>query len=285
MLHRTIIAMAASTALLLIACGSRFDAAEGGTPLPADCVAGNLPTLAAGKLTIGTDSPAFGPWFSNDDPTNGEGFESAVAYAVAAKLGFVKANVTWVAVPFASAIAPGVKPFDFDINQVSITDERKQSVDFSSGYYDVNQAIITIRGSKIDGARTIADLRNATLGAQVGTTSYTTLTEIITPTTTPVAFDDNDIAKRALADGRIDGLIVDLPTAFFITAAELENGVVVGQFANANSGGEQFGLVLSKGSRLTACVSKAVDALRADGALARIQEQWLAQVGVAPVLQ
>jgi polar amino acid transport system substrate-binding protein len=284
-LHRTILAIAASTSLLLMACGSRYDAAQGGASLPADCLAGNLPTLAAGKLTIGTDSPAFGPWFSNDDPTNGEGFESAVAYAVAAKLGFAKANVTWVVTPFANAIAPGVKPFDFDINQVSITDERKQSVDFSSGYYDVNQAIITIRGSKIDGARTIADLRNATLGAQVGTTSYTTLTDVIMPTTVPVAFDNNDIAKQALANGRIDGLIVDLPTAFFITAAELENGVVVGQFANATAGGEQFGLVLSKGSRLTTCVSKAVDALRADGALARIQEQWLAQVGVAPVLQ
>ncbi len=276
--RRTILALAASTSVLLMACGS-------GTSAPDDCATSNLATLSAGKLTIGTDSPAYGPWFSNDDPTNGEGFESAVAYAVAARLGFAKANVIWVVAPFASVIAPGLKPFDFDINQVSITDERKQSVDFSSGYYDVNQAIITIRGSKIDGARTIADLRNAVLGAQAGTTSYTTLTDVIMPTTIPVAFDDNDLAKQALADGRIDGLIVDLPTAFFITAAELENGVVVGQFANATAGGEQFGLVLSKGSSLTACVSKAVDALRADGTLARIQEQWLAQVGVAPVLQ
>ena len=281
-LCRTILAIAASTSLLLMACGARYDA---GTSAPDDCAASNLATLAAGRLTIGTDKPAFGPWFNNDDPTNGEGFESAVAYAVATKLGFAKANVTWVVAPFASAIAPGVKPFDFDINQVSITGERKKSVDFSSGYYDVNQAIITIKGSKIDGAKSIADLRNATLGAAIGTTSYTTLTDVIKPTTLPVAFDDNDIAKQALVNGQIDGLIVDLPTAFFITAAELENGVVVGQFANATAGGEQFGLVLSKGSSLTACVSKAVDALRADGTLARIQEQWLAQVVGAPVLQ
>ncbi len=281
-LRRTILAIAASTSLFLMACGARYDT---GTSAPDGCVASNLATLAAGKLTIGTDKPAFAPWFNNDDPTNGEGFESAVAYAVAAKLGFAKANVTWVVAPFASVIVPGVKQFDFDINQVSITDERKKSVDFSSGYYDVNQAIITIKGSKIDGAKSIADLRNATLGAAIGTTSYTTLTDVIKPTTLPVAFDDNDIAKQALVNGQIDGLIVDLPTAFFITAAELENGVVVGQFANATAGGEQFGLVLSKGSSLTACVSKAVDALRADGTLARIQEQWLAQVGVAPVLE
>lgn len=277
-LRRTILAIAASTSLLLMGCGSSYDP-------PDDCAASNLATLAAGKLTIGTDSPAFGPWFSNDDPTNGDGFESAVAYAVAAKLGFAKANVTWVVAPFDSVIVPGVKPFDFAINQVSITDERKKSVDFSSGYYDVNQAIITIRGSKIDGAKTIADLKNATLGAQVGTTSYATLTDVIRPTTAPVAFDNNDLAKQALANGQIDGLVVDLPTAFFITAAELENGVVVGQFADTTAGGEQFGLVLSKGSSLTACVSKAVDALRADGTLAKLQAQWLAQVGVAPVLE
>ena len=249
----------------------------------AACTPTTLKTLTAGKLTIGTDDPAYGPWFDSNTPSNGKGFESAVAYALAAKLGYTKDQVTWVKAPFNTVIQPGVKHFDLDINQVSITPERKNAVDFSSGYYDVAQAIITIKGSKIAKATSIADLKNAKLGAQLGTTSYTTITDVIKPKNKPAVFDSNDIAKQALGNGQIDGLVVDLPTAFYITAVDLKNGLIVGQFA-PGAGGEQFGMVLTKGSPITTCVSTAVDALRADNTLAGIASTWLATTVGAPVL-
>lgn len=280
--RRLTAAVAASAlAILVTACAPASDnAAESSSP--DTCAVENLSTLTAGKITIGTDSPAYGPWFSNDDPSNGEGYESAVAYAVAKQLGFEASDVVWTVAPFSTVIAPGEKAFDFDINQVSITDERKQAVDFSSGYYDVNQAVITIKGSKLDGATTLAELKDAKLGAQVGTTSYDTIIDVIQPTEEASAFDSNDIAKQALANGQIDGLVVDLPTAFYITAVELDGGLIVGQFPAAGTDGEQFGLVLNKDSALTKCVSDAVDALRADGTLEALQQQWLADVTNAP---
>lgn len=247
------------------------------------CTKANLPTLNAGVLTIGTDSPAYEPWFKNDDPGNGQGFESAVAYTIADRLGYNSDEVKWVIASFNSLIAPGEKPFDFAINQVSITDERKEAVDFSTGYYDVNQALITIAGSPIAGVTTLEGLAGAKLGAAVGTTSYDTVVEVIAPTKEPAVFDNNDVAKQALANGQIDGLVVDLPTAFYITAAELEDGVIVGQFPNEDVA-EQFGLVLDKGSALSECVSAVVGDLRSDGTLDGVQQQWLADVAGAPVL-
>jgi len=269
-----------AVALALSACAPK---ANDTASAAGDCSKSSLSTLVTGKLTIGTDSPAYGPWFSDDDPTNGKGYESAVAYAVAKQLGFAADEVVWTTVPFSNVIAPGDKKFDFDINQVSITEERKQAVDFSSGYYDVNQAIIAVKGSKLDGATTLAALQGATLGAMVGTTSYDTITNVIKPTKAAVALDNNDIAKQELANGQIDGLVVDLPTAFYMTAVEITDGIIVGQLP-AQTGGEQFGLVLNKDSALTTCVSKAVDALRADGTLAALQQQWLADVTNSPFI-
>lgn len=250
---------------------------------PASCKTADLKTLTPGTLTIGTDDPAYGPWFVDNTPSNGKGYESAVAYAVAEELGFAKDKVTWVKASFNSVIQPGAKPFDFDINQVSITPERANAVDFSSGYYDVAQTVITVKGSKIAGAKSVADLKGAKLGAQVGTTSYKTITDVIKPDAQPAVFDTNDVAKQALANGQIDGLVVDLPTAFYITAAELDNGLIVGQFETTGTP-EQFGLVLTKDSPLTACVTKAVDSLRSKGTLASLVQQWLAQTGGAPIL-
>ena len=263
-------AIAALVALTLSSCGSEEAAA--------------CPQVKEGVLTIATDEPAYGPWFDNNDPANGKGYEAAVAYAVADELGYSKDKVEWVRVPFGNVVAPGCRNFDFDINQFSITDERAKVIDFSTGYYDVTQAIITVAGSKIANAKSIADLQGAKLGAQVGTTSYATITDVIKPTQEASVFDTNDVAKQALANGQIDGLVVDLPTAFYITAVDLENGKIVGQFP-AQAGGEQFGLVLSKGSWLTADISKAVDKLRADGTLAKIEDQWLAAGVDAPVLK
>ena len=263
-------AIAALVAITLTACGSEKAAA--------------CPQIKEGVLTIATDEPVYGPWFDNNDPSNGKGYEGAVAYAVAAELGYSADQVEWVRVPFNNVVAPGCRNFDFDINEFSITPERAKVVDFSTGYYDVAQAVITVAGSKIANAKSIADLQGAKLGAQVGTTSFATITDVIKPTTEAAVFDTNDVAKQALANGQIDGLVVDLPTAFYITAVDLENGKIVGQFP-AKAGGEQFGLVLSKGSALTEKVSKAVDTLRANGTLAKIEDQWLATGVSVPVLK
>ncbi|MFB8242183.1 ABC transporter substrate-binding protein [Kitasatospora purpeofusca] len=251
----------------------------------ADCSPGALPTRTAGTLAVGTDKPAYEPWFSEDRPENGKGFESAVAYAVAAKLGYPKEKVSWVVTPFARATAPGPKDFDFDINQVSISTERRQAVDFSSGYYDVRQAVIALKSSKAASARSLADLKGVKLGAQVGTTSLEAITGTVRPSAPPAVFDSNDLAKAALRNGQVEALVVDLPTAFYITGAEVTEALVVGQLTGGGGGGEQFGLVLDKGSRLTGCVSAAVDALRADGTLARLEQEWLSDAVSAPVLR
>jgi len=245
---------------------------------------GSLNTVNKGFLTIGTDDPAYTPWFNSNKPANGKGFESAVAYAVAKQLGYPASKVKWVKAPFNTVIQPGKKSFDFDINEVSITPERAKAVDFSTGYYDVAQALITTTKSKIAKAKTIADLTNAKLGAAVGTTSYSTITDVIKPKAKPAVFDTNDIATQALINGQIDGLVTDLPTAFYIAAASLKNGLIVGQFT-PKSGSEQFGLVLSKGSALTKSVSAAVDALRAKGTLKKIATKWLSNTAGAPVLK
>ncbi|BAL91410.1 putative ABC transporter substrate-binding protein [Actinoplanes missouriensis 431] len=247
------------------------------------CAPGSLATLTPGKLTIGTDNPAYEPWFSDNKPANGKGYESAVAYAVADRLGYPAANVEWTSVTFNNAIAPGPKKFDIDINQFSITDERKQAVDFTSPYYLVRQTVITTKGSKIAGAKSLADLKGAKLGAQVGTTSYQAVTDVIKPDAQPSVFNNNDDAKAALVNGTVDGIVVDLPTAFYMTGAELDNGVIVGQLPQVGVP-EQFGIVLDKGSALTGCVSSAVDQLRQDGTLAVLEKTWLAETGGAPEL-
>jgi polar amino acid transport system substrate-binding protein len=249
-----------------------------------DCAPAQLKTLTAGKLTFGTDDPVYPPWFVDNKPENGQGFESAVAYAVAGKLGYTKDQIVWTRVTFNNAIAPGPKKYDVDINEFSITADRKKAVDFSSPYYDVTQAVITTKTSKIAGAKSIADLKKAKLGAQVGTTSLRSITEVIKPSTDQQVFNNNDDAKKALQNGQIDGLVVDLPTAFYITSAELDNGVIIGQLPQPSGAPEQFGMVLDKGSPLTTCISLAVDELRTGGDLKRIETQYLAGVAGAPVL-
>ncbi|MEU4426357.1 ABC transporter substrate-binding protein [Actinoplanes sp. NPDC024001] len=262
------------------------DTTTAGTPASASadaCTPSSLATKTPGKLTIGTDNPAYEPWFSDNTPSNGKGYESAVAYEVADRLGFQTANVVWTQVTFNNAIAPGPKAFDIDINQFSITDERKAAVDFSSPYYLVRQTVISTKGSKIAGAKSLADLKNAKLGAQVGTTSYQAITDLIKPAAKPSVYNNNDDAKAALENGTVDGIVVDLPTAFYMTAAELDNGVIVGQLPQIGVP-EQFGIVLDKGSPLTGCVSKVVDQLRQDGTLAVLEKTWLADTGGAPEL-
>ncbi len=283
-------AVVGTAVVALGACGAPVDeagsssSASASASASATCDPASMKTKTAGTLTVGTDKPAYEPWFSNDDPSNGKGYESAVAYAIADKLGYAKDKVTWVVAPFNTVITPGEKAFDLDLNQVSISDERKNAVDFSSGYYDVRQAVITYKGSPIDGKTTVADLKDAKLGAQVGTTSYIAVKEQIKPDQTIAVFDTNDLAVQALKNKQIDGIVADLPTAFYMTAAQLDDGVIVGQLPAAGSSPEQFGAVLDKGSPLTACISQAVDALRADGTLDTLVAQWLSTQG-APELK
>ena len=288
MVSRNTFAALGGAAVLVVTLGACAPADETSTPAAsgsasasnAACAKGALDTTTPGKLTIGTDNPAYEPWFSDNKPNNGKGFESAVAYQVAERLGYPAQNVTWTQVPFNNAIAPGPKAYDIDINQFSVTPERQQAVDFSSPYYLVRQTVIATKGSKIAGATTIAALRNAKLGAQVGTTSLQAISDLIKPSSQAQVFNSNDDAKKALQNGTVDGLVVDLPTAFYMTAAELDDGVIVGQLPQVGVP-EQFGIVLDKGSPLTGCVSRAVDQLRQDGTLAVLEKTWLAGTGGA----
>jgi polar amino acid transport system substrate-binding protein len=250
-------------------------------------------TVNSGKLTVGTDNPAYPPWFGGSppkgskwkisDPASGQGFEAAVAYAVAAQLGFSRAEVVWTYVPFNRSYAPGSKSFDFDINQISYSTARAKVVSFSASYYDVNQAIVVLKGSKIAGVRTLAGLRGYKLGAQLGTTSYAYIKERVKPSTTTAVFPSNSGATQALKNKQIDGLVVDLPTAFYIAAAVVSNSTIR-QFP-AVAGGEHFGMVFAKGSPLVACVNRAVATLRRNGTLKAMQQQWLANATGAPVLK
>lgn len=269
-----------STVLL----GSCTIASDGkNTPDSASASEGSLKTVTPGKLTIATGEPAYSPWVKNNDPASGKGFEAAVAYAVAGKLGFANADVVWVRSTFDAAVAPGAKDWDFNLQQFSITEERRNAVDFSSPYYTTAQTVVTLKGSPVSGATTVAELKGALLGAQTGTTSHRMLTETVAPTTAPSVFNNSQDTVQALKGGQVDAIVVDLPTALYLVAAELDGGVVVGQFADT-SGGDQFGLVLPKGSALTAAVTGAVDALRTDGTLDSLTKTWLSESVNVPVL-
>jgi len=218
-----------------------------------DCAPDQLNLRTAGQLTIGTDSPAYPPWFQDNDPSNGKGFESAVAYAVAEQLGFTPDQVTWVKVPFNTSYKPGDKDFDFDINQISITPARAEVVDFSDGYYAASQAIVALKGADIAGAQSLADLATYKLGAQTGTTSLTAIRDTIKPDSDPAVFEDTNSALQALRTGQIDGLVVDLPTAFYMTSVQLPGGVIIGQFQPVSGEQEEFGMLFEKGNPNSSC--------------------------------
>ena len=255
-------------------------------PSAADaCATENLPLLKPGTLTVGTDSPAFDPWFSRNDPTNGQGFESAVAYAVADELGFSPEQVTWVTVPFNSSYKPGAKNFDFDINQISITPERAEVVDFSDGYYEAAQAVLALEGTPGAGAKTLDDLKGLRLGAQTGTTSLIAIRDVIQPEADPLVFEDTNAAKQALQSDQVDAILADLPTAFFISAVEIPNSTIVGQFQPETGQQEEFGMLFEKGSDLVPCVNEALSTLERDGTMADLRQRWLSDAVSVPELK
>ena len=289
-------------AILAAGCGSDDDEAGGTTTdattteaAAASCDKASLETISDGRLTIGTDNPAFPPWFEGgtpegsdweiNDPSTGEGFESAVAYAVAEELGYAEADVDWVVVPFNNSFRPGDKTFDFDINQISVTDERDRAVDFSESYYDVNQALVALNGTPIADAASVADLADHQLGAQVGTTSLTYIQDTIQPSKEARVYDTSNDVVAALNGKQIAGIVVDLPTAFFLVGSgEVKNGTVVGQFASTG-GQEHFGMLFEEDNPLRDCVNEALATLKDDGTLEEIQQQWLSEKTSAPVLE
>ena len=291
--------MRRSFALLLVAalafaaagCGGGGNESSGGGA-STSCDKSDLNLVNDDELTIGTDNPAYPPWFGGkekapwkvSDPRSGEGFESAVAFAVADKLGFSKGEVKWIVVPFNTSFAPGPKKFDFDINEISYTPARAKVVDFSNSYYNVNQAIVVKNGTPIAQAKSIADLKPYKLGVQIGTTSYQFIKDHIKPSKQPAVYDTNDAAVAALKNGQTDGLVADLPTAFYVTAAQVPNSKILGQFATS-AGGEHFGMVFQKGNSLVRCVNRALGELKSDGKLKQIQDKWLSKVAGAPVLK
>jgi polar amino acid transport system substrate-binding protein len=299
-MRKLVVLLGLVLAILAAGCGGDDDEDEAGAPTTtaetaADaCAKDQLELVEPGRLTIGTDNPAFPPWFGGEppegsswevsDPESGEGFESAVAYAVAEELGFTEDEVEWTVVPFNQSFRPGPKDFDFDINQISITEERAGAVDFSDSYYDVNQSLVALEGTPITNAKSLADLKQYKLGAQIGTTSYRYITEQIQPSSEASVYDTNNDVISALKAKQIDGIVVDLPTAFFITAAQLEGSTIVGQFPAAGEQ-ESFGMVFEKGNSLVDCVNEALATLKEDGTLESIQQEWLADKASAPVIE
>jgi polar amino acid transport system substrate-binding protein len=293
---RIVAALAVSSVLAVLAagCGGSSKSANTGPEQTSgqSCAKSGLQLANTGQLTIGTDNPAFPPWYGGtphspwkvSDPRSGKGYESAVAYAIAKQLGFSKDEVKWVVVPFLTSFAPGAKKFDFDINQIEAKPAREKAVDFSTSYYDVSQSLVVHKGKKIATAKSIADLKPYKLGVQIGTTSYDTIVKQIRPSPKPAVYDTNDAAVQALKINQIDGLVVDFPTALYVTAVQVPNSKILGRFENLPNAGH-FGVVLRKGSSLTQCVDGAISTLRTNGTLAKLQQQWLSEATGGPILK
>jgi polar amino acid transport system substrate-binding protein len=287
-------ASAAASVAPSVAASAAASVAPSASAALTDCATNAVVT--PGKFTIGTDNPAYPPYFATPqasakpkapwqlgDPTNGNGFEAAVGYAIADKLGFTKDEVTWIVVPFNNSFAPGPKTFDIDLNQVNYKPARTQTADLSKGYYFGNQSAVVLKGSKYATATSVADLKDAQWGAQVGTTSLDAINTVIAPTKKPVIYDTNDLAVEALGKKTIDAIMVDLPTADYITNVQVQNAVIAGQFQGGTP--EYFSAVLQKGSKLTDCVNQAIDALTADGTLDKLVKDWLPFQASVPVIK
>ncbi len=285
--RRLVLAAAVAPLVLFAGCAPQEEepSESSGTASADECATDQLPLQQDGTLTIGTDKPAYEPWFVDNDPTNGKGYESAVAYAVAEELGFSQDEVTWTRVKFNNSYKPGPKEFDFDINQISITADRAAVVDFSDGYYSAAQAVIALKDSDAADAQSVADLASLKLGAQTGTTSLTAIRDVIQPEEDPLVFQDTSAAKQALQNGQVDAILADLPTAFYITAVEIPQGTMVGQFQPETGEQEEFGMLFEKGSELVPCVNQALATLRKDGTLDQLEQRWLSDVVDVPELQ
>jgi len=280
------VAITAIAAAGLAACGSS-GAPSGGSS--STVAAGNC-TYAGiqhelyqkGVLTVATDKPAYPPWFEGNNPANGKGYESAVAYAVAKQLGFKPAQVHWAYEPFNASYAPGPKKFDFDINEISYTAQRATAVTFSSSYYDVQQALVALKGTPIVTKHSPADLKGYVFGDQIGTTSLAFITSQIQPSAQPRVYSTLNDVKQALQTHQIAAFVTDTPTAQYISSSEIPHSVMVAQFPST---GEHYGLLFSLGNPLVTCVNKAIATLKANGTLASLQKQYLQIYLVVPTIK
>jgi polar amino acid transport system substrate-binding protein len=273
--------LAASVAIA--ASGPTPAAAKSAFAAASSCSTSKLPLQTSGQLTVATDAPAYPPYFENNKPANGKGFESAVAYAVAKQLGFGTSKVKWVTEPFDDSYAPGPKSFDFDINEISITPARSKEVTFSSPYYTNPQAIIVYKDSPLAHAKSLAAFKQATIGVQVGTTSLSAAQQKINPSQQIQVFNTSADVVEAFKIHRVQAIIVDYATALYLTSAEISKTTIAGQFSAP--GGDNWGLLMKKGSGLAPCVDKALATLKANGTLARLTKQWMSSKVAVPVLK
>jgi polar amino acid transport system substrate-binding protein len=286
---RKVILGVVALGLLTAACASESSpgasstsaAPTSGSAAPEDCSTDNLNLHKPGVLTVGTDNPAFPPWIINNTPDNGKGYEGALAYEIAKRLGFSPSQVKWVVVPFNSSFAPGPKDFDFDINNITITPERARAVTFSESYYHLPQGLLVLNGSPLENVTTIAGLKDAVYGAQVNTTSLQFINQVLQPTTPPKVYDTTVDAKTALRNGDVDGLVLDLPTAYYEATIGTPNGHLVGQFKPV----DELGLLFEKDNPLVTCVNQALDEIKADGTLQNLQDKWLADYQAVPLIK
>ncbi len=275
---RSVVILVLLLALLAASCGE--DEGEGATTVAGEsCAIEDLNLVEPGMLTIATGEPAFPPWIIDDDPTNKQGFEGAVAYAIAEKLGFSDDQVQWVRTGFDEAIAPGAKSFDFNLQQYSITETRDQVVDFSIPYYVTAQALVAYADSAVVDATTISDLKGFKLGAQLASTSLAYIEEIIEPDEKAAVYDENADAKSALEAGQVDALVFDLPTAYYITAVEIPEATIVGVLEASEERADRYGLLFAEGNPLVVCVNRALGELRDEGKLDEFAQEWLEQAG------
>ncbi|MES1192758.1 MAG: transporter substrate-binding domain-containing protein [Solirubrobacterales bacterium] len=277
----TLVASLSVATVLLASCSSSSSDKASSSSGTTSCKTADLNTVTDGKLTVGTDSPAYEPWFQDNKPSNGKGFESAVAYAVAKQLGFGTSKVKWVVEPFDSSYAPGPKSFDFDINEISITPPRAKVVTFSAPYYTNPQGILVKAGSALAHATSLAAFKHAKIGVQIGTTSLSAVTAGIKPSQQPDVFNTSNDVVNAFKIGRVNAIVVDLATGFELTS-ELKGSTIAGQFSAA--GGDKWGLLMAKGDSIASCVNRAVGALRANGTLAALSKRWIASAAKVPVL-
>ncbi|MDJ0924053.1 MAG: ABC transporter substrate-binding protein [Acidimicrobiia bacterium] len=272
-------------ALLAGACGG--DEAEGVDP-DVSCEFADLNLVTAGTLTVATGEPVFPPWMGVGDdvfdvPESKTGFEGALVYELAAKMGFADDQVTFVRTGFDEAIAPGPKDWDFNIQQYSITEAREEVVDFSQPYYTTKQALVSIGGTAVIGASSLSDLADARLGAAIGTTSFDFVEDVIEPNQDASVYDDNVDAIAALVAGQLDGIVVDLPTAYFMTAVQIPeqgaDGIIVAQFEAEAQDPDNYGMLFADGNTLVSCVNAALAELEDDGRLEALEDEWLEQGG------
>lgn len=286
MSKKPLLAMAAPALAAIVALaagGPTAAAAHVASTASASCAMSKLALHTPGVLTVATDTPAYPPYFENNKPSNGKGFESAVAYAVAKQLGFGPSKVKWVVEPFDNSYAPGPKNFDFDINEISITAARSKAVSFSTPYYTNPQGIIVYKSSPLAHAKSLKAFKNATIGVQVGTTSLSAVQQEVKPNKQIQVFNTSNDVTEAFKIHSVDAIVTDYATALYLTSAEIKNTTIAGQFSAP--GGDNWGLLLKKGSALTACVDKALGKLRANGTLTKLTKQWMSSKVSVPVLK